>query len=107
MKIKFTLTAALLFAGIGAAQDPASSPARAQVSEQDSDATTTDSVSQPASVFQPVWLGWASPFDPQSKPQTSQKPVQNASRPRTEGSMVGYIDNPIVQSQIRIRFDDA
>lgn len=28
-------------------------------------------------------------------------------RPRFPGSMVGYIDNPIVESQIRIRFDDA
>jgi len=27
--------------------------------------------------------------------------------PRIPGSMVGYIDNPIVESQIRIRFDDA
>jgi Putative MetA-pathway of phenol degradation len=26
-------------------------------------------------------------------------------RPRTEGSMVGYIDDPIVGSQVRIRFD--
>jgi outer membrane putative beta-barrel porin/alpha-amylase len=28
-------------------------------------------------------------------------------RPPVEGSMVGYIDNPIVESQIRIRFDAA
>jgi hypothetical protein len=27
--------------------------------------------------------------------------------PRIPGSMVGYIDNPIVENQIRIRFDDA
>jgi hypothetical protein len=28
-------------------------------------------------------------------------------RPSIEGSMVGYIDNPIVESQIRVRFDGA
>jgi hypothetical protein len=37
---------------------------------------------------------------PQAKPE---KP----SRPPIEGSMVGYIDNPIVESEIRIRFDAA
>jgi hypothetical protein len=77
------------------------------VTDQDSDAVSTDFVAPPISVFQPAWLGFVSPFGPQSTPQTPPKPVQNSSRPRTEGSMVGYIDNPIVQSQIRVRFDDA
>ncbi len=33
------------------------------------------------------------------------KPGPEVQRPRTEGSMVGYIENAIVGSQIRIRFD--
>jgi hypothetical protein len=34
---------------------------------------------------------------------------ERTSKPKPEipGSMVGYIDNPIVDSEIRIRFDDA
>lgn len=34
-------------------------------------------------------------------------PIPVETRPKIPGSMVGYIDNPIVESQIRIRFDDA
>jgi hypothetical protein len=49
-----------------------------------------------------------------SSPATSQKNAEKskASKPQTEpkaeipGSMVGYIDDPIVSSKIRIRFDD-
>lgn len=40
-----------------------------------------------------------------SSTQATRSPAQPA--PRIPGSMVGYIDNPIVESQIRIRFDDA
>jgi len=41
--------------------------------------------------------------------QRNAKPTQSTSEPppKIPSSMVGYIDNPIVQSQIRIRFDDA
>jgi hypothetical protein len=42
---------------------------------------------------------------PNAKPTQSNAPSEPA--PKIPGSMVGYIDNPIVQSQIRIRFDDA
>jgi len=37
------------------------------------------------------------------------QPSEQTSKPKPEipGSMVGYIDNPIVQSEVRIRFDDA
>jgi len=48
---------------------------------------------------------------PDPLPQTSKAAqagkTQEPSRPPVEGSMVGYIDNPIVGSQIRLRFDDA
>ena len=40
------------------------------------------------------------------KASQSTKP-EKPSRPPIEGSMVGYIDNPIVQSQVRIRFEAA
>ena len=42
---------------------------------------------------------------PNAKPTPSTAPSEPA--PKIPGSMVGYIDNPIVESQIRIRFDDA
>jgi hypothetical protein len=42
---------------------------------------------------------------PNAKPTQSTPPSEPA--PKIPGSMVGYIDNPIVESQIRIRFDDA
>jgi hypothetical protein len=34
-------------------------------------------------------------------------PTQNIDRPKIEGSMVGYIDNAVIGSRIRIRFDAA
>ena len=59
-------------------------------------ATDTDTVSNP---------------DPKAAQQPNAKPTQSTApsepAPKIPGSMVGYIDNPIVQSQIRIRFDDA
>lgn len=42
---------------------------------------------------------------PNAKPTQSTAPSEPA--PKIPGSMVGYIDNPIVRSEIRIRFDDA
>src|SRR5690349_20665511 len=39
------------------------------------------------------------------KPKTSNQQNDETKRPRTAGSMVGYIDDAIVGSQIRIRFD--
>jgi hypothetical protein len=43
---------------------------------------------------------------PNAKPNSSNTP-RGESTPKIPGSMVGYIDDPIVGSQIRIRFDDA
>lgn len=49
----------------------------------------------------------------QIKPPSSHRvrpkrpPSDAETRPLIEGSMVGYIDNPIVGTQIRIRFDDG
>ncbi|HUE52722.1 MAG TPA: transporter [Terriglobales bacterium] len=47
------------------------------------------------------------PLPPQTSKATQAQKTKEPSRPPIEGSMVGYIDNPIVGSQIRIRFDDA
>jgi len=41
------------------------------------------------------------------KPQKPSKPDSEIKRPNLEGSMVGYIDNAIIGSQIRLRFDAA
>jgi Putative MetA-pathway of phenol degradation len=45
------------------------------------------------------------PQQPSAKPTQSTAPSEPA--PKIPGSMVGYIDDPIVRSEIRIRFDDA
>jgi len=45
---------------------------------------------------------------PQKRKQTQpSKPSVEIKRPRTKGTMVGYIDNGIVGSQVRIRFEAA
>ena len=44
---------------------------------------------------------------PPPKTKTPPKPPEEPERPRIEGSMVGYIDNAIVGSEVRIRFDAA
>src|ERR1035438_9208721 len=54
----------------------------------------------------------ASDADPNAPQQPNAKASQSTpppveTKPKIPGSMVGYIDNPIVQSQIRIRFDAA
>jgi len=56
-----------------------------------------------------VYSSLALPASPAPSPQKakpeSTKRARETARPRTEGSMVGYIDNGIVGSQVRIRFD--
>ena len=46
------------------------------------------------------------PQQPNAKASQSTPPPGD-SKPKIPGSMVGYIDNPIVESEIRIRFDAA
>src|SRR5271167_4967453 len=46
------------------------------------------------------------PQQPSAKPSKSTKP-RGEPRPKIPGSMVGYIDDAIVVSQVRIRFDAA
>lgn len=46
------------------------------------------------------------PQQPTTQPSPP-PPPRTETKPKIPGSMVGYIDNPIVESQIRIRFDDA
>jgi len=46
------------------------------------------------------------PQQPKANPSQPTPPRGEAKR-KIPGSMVGYIDNPIAESQIRIRFDDA
>jgi hypothetical protein len=47
------------------------------------------------------------PPEQKSRPTPSKKPQGEPTKPRIPSSMVGYIDNAIVGSQIRIRFDAA
>jgi Putative MetA-pathway of phenol degradation len=52
--------------------------------------------------------GYAYAFQqPNAQPRQPTPAPAAAPTPRIPGSMVGYIDNPIVESQIRIRFDAA
>ncbi len=76
-------------------QGTSSTRAAGRVSVALGDSTTALSASGPQ------------PGAPQtSKPAQSTKP-EEPSEPPIEGSMVGYIDNAIVGSQVRIRFDAA
>lgn len=55
---------------------------------------------------QPSYAGANSPQQTNANPSPpTPPPAEN--RQKIPGSMVGYIDNPIVQNQIRIRFDAA
>jgi hypothetical protein len=54
----------------------------------------------------PAWLNLGSPFDQQSNAQQAPPTSSHsgdASRPRTDGSMIGYIEDAIIGSQVRIR----
>ena len=85
--------------------DDATAPAFASQSADDSgsplvsSAISSDDVSAPSTGGQQP----KSPAD-NSKP-SKPKPSSDSDRPPIEGSMVGYIDNAVVGSEIRIRFD--
>jgi Putative MetA-pathway of phenol degradation len=83
------------------AQGDASPPADKTASGQ----TDTDAALE-SSVTTPQQPSSNAPQETSAKPRQSPKP-KGEPKPRIPGSMVGYIDNPIVESQIRIRFDDA
>ncbi len=74
--------------------------AQAEVSAAEAAAAPKDSSADFASDPDPN-----APQQPQAKP--SPPPPAPVERPRIPGSMVGYIDDPIVDSEIRIRFDAA
>jgi Putative MetA-pathway of phenol degradation len=94
-----------------AAQEPAASGAKNQAevtSQAKTKAASTDAGLSASLVPDP---DRESP-DPIAEQQPNAKPAQAAppsgeNRPRLPGSMVGYIDDPIPETQIRIRFDDA
>jgi hypothetical protein len=90
-----------------AAQPPeSSSVAMNMPSSVGDDAEATISLGPDAEAYLP-----ASNLEPPASPQTGKAPQapppEKPSRPPLEGSMVGYVDDPIVGSEIRIRFDDA
>ena len=95
-----------------AAQEPTASGAKNQAeaaSQAQAEAPSTDASLSAALVPDP---DGGSNSDPSAQQQPNAKPAQAAppggeNRPRLPGSMVGYIDDPIPESQIRIRFDDA
>ena len=67
--------------------------------------TAADATSPPAQAL----LADTSPAAPAVPwpPQTTTPRRAESSRPPIQGSMVGYIDDPIVETQFRIRFDGA
>lgn len=79
------LTAALAFSGLAMAQD-------------------SDTANDSSFLFPPTWFTFASPFVEQSNVQAPQ-PARSSSRPKTEGSMIGYIEDAIIGTQIRIRME--
>jgi hypothetical protein len=76
------------------ADDSNNTPAPATVSS--GDANSTGDPAQQAK----------SPTQSNTKP-SKPKPSSDQDRPPIEGSMVGYIDNAVIGSEVRIRFDDA
>ncbi|MGA8873508.1 MAG: transporter [Candidatus Acidiferrales bacterium] len=95
-----------------AAQEPTASGAKNQAdaaSQAQAEAPSTDASLSTALVPDP---DGGSNSDPGAQQQPNAKPAHAAppndeNRPRLPGSMVGYIGDPIPESQIRIRFDDA
>jgi Putative MetA-pathway of phenol degradation len=100
------LTVTLLFQGMALAQETAPSPAQGSLVEQAQISRMTNIA---GFVFRRNWygLGFAPPQQPNAQQRATQSPPPSTgtSRPRTEGSMIGYIENAIVGSQIRIRSD--
>jgi hypothetical protein len=78
---------------------PAAVPAEVSTTGDEAIAAQPDSVANSASDPNPPPQQNASPSQPTPPPSDTRRKIP--------GSMVGYIDDPIVSSQIRIRFDDA
>lgn len=77
--------------------------AQAMVSTAGDEAASVQTDSSADAAFDP---DPNAPQQPNAKAsQSTPPPVET--KPKIPGSMVGYIDNPIVESQIRIRFDAA
>jgi Putative MetA-pathway of phenol degradation len=105
----------LFVPGVMMAQETGSSlagnPASPTDSELKSIILTRNILSIPLKPSDSSRLGMALGQEPSSQAKSKRasapasKDSQETKRPRTEGSMVGYIDDAIVGSQIRIRFD--
>ncbi len=76
-------------------------PASASTAGDDTASAPTDSSAGPSNTDANA------PQQPAPKASQPSPPPAVESRPKIPGSMVGYIDNPIVENQIRIRFDAA
>jgi len=98
--MKQTILAILIFPGIIMAQQPgpALDPATAGAPEQSSEIVKAALVK---------WAGLGAVFSPPqaTRQQTSQaqSTSSDGSRPRSEGSMIGYIENAIIGTQFRFR----
>ena len=87
-------------------------PAKAGLSQQ---ATLLTSEVGGGPIGSDSYSGLGNPIGPEPDAPTQQKPkaaqpiaaVLDSQRPKIEGSMIGYIENAIVGSQVRIRFDGA
>lgn len=74
--------------------------------ERDGAATNDETAPGQTDTSTPFGPGAITPEQTSAKPPQSTK-TQGEPEPKIPGSMVGYIDNPIPESQIRIRFDYA
>lgn len=89
-------------------KDATASVALRQTADDSNGAPSSATISRGAATF-PSALAQQSGTPSQQKPSPKKpkkpKPSSDHDRPPIEGSMVGYIDNAIVGSQIRLRFD--
>ncbi len=96
MKPQIVLTIVLFLGTPLLAQSPMLRPAIAEEALTVSSSSDTSAPSADADAAQQV---------PQPKTNAADTARNEIKRPKSEGSMVGYIDDPIVGSQVRLRFD--
>ena len=99
-------------AGFAQQNNPAPKQNQAEAAAVEAAENVTAVADRSAGFVSGHYAGASSVFDQQAKP-APQKPKRDKNKPSEikyppiEGSMVGYIDNAITGSQIRIRFDAA
>ena len=92
-KAALLITIAILLSVAGAAQ------------QSNASAEAAADVGGPARPADTAGLEAQLPQQPQNKPRAADTSRSEIKRPKSEGSMVGYVDDALIGTQIRLRFD--